>query len=405
MTYCNHEKFMAIALELAAKGFGKVSPNPMVGAVLVSQDGEIIGRGWHKKAGEEHAEVNAINDCSDGEALKSATIYVTLEPCSHYGKTPPCADLIIEKGIKNVVVACLDPFKLVAGRGIEKLRSAGINVTVGVLEAQARELNKRFLTYVERQRPYIILKWAQSADGAIDIVRTDNVKPAWLTGEDARKKVHEWRAQEDAIMVGRKTAQKDNPSLTVRAVDGKNPIRVVVDRNLQLPQSLNIFTDNQAKTLLFTDFKTEVLNFDARKMDKQNGGIFIPKFENTDHKIDNKFNKNIDKNIDKNSVQIAVNQQQTEIIKIDFSQNILPKILGELHSRKVESLIVEGGTVMLQSFIDQNLWDEARIFTTKYPISHHYPYISDPQPLIAPKIAGEVGYSDDILKIITPHRF
>lgn len=347
--------FMALALELAARGLGFTSPNPMVGAVVVSSDGEIIGSGWHEKCGEAHAEVNAVRSVADPSMLCGATLYVTLEPCAHFGRTPPCADMIIDRHIPRVVVACEDPFAKVAGRGIERMRSAGIDVVVGLMENEARELNRRFFTFLENWRPYIILKWAQSFDGAMDIVRSADLPPAWMTGEQARQLVHQWRGQEDAIMVGRRTAELDNPELTVRAVrtvqavQGRNPVRVVVDQHLALPPELKIF-NAAAPTILFTAADTVNINY-------------------------------------------------ADAYKIDYQVNTLPQILDVLHSRGIQSIIVEGGAQLLRSFIAQNLWDEARIFTARRPIGAYYPNIKNPHPIAAPSIVGrtveccEVGES------------
>lgn len=330
--------FMALALELAERGLGFTSPNPMVGAVVVSSDGEIIGSGWHEKCGEAHAEVNAVRSVADQSMLCGATLYVTLEPCAHFGRTPPCADMIVDRHIPRVVVACEDPFAKVAGRGIERMRHAGIDVVVGVMESEARELNRRFFTSVENHRPYIILKWAQSADGAMDIVRPHSQPPAWMTGEGARKMVHQWRGQEDAIMVGRRTAELDNPELTVRAAQGRNPVRVVVDQHLALPSELKIF-NAAAPTILFTAADTANINY-------------------------------------------------ADAYKIDYQADILPQILDVLHSRGIQSIIVEGGAQLLQSFIAQNLWDEARIFTADRSIGAYYPSIENLCPIMAPHVVG-----------------
>lgn len=227
------EKYISRCIQLARNGLCTTAPNPMVGAVIVHND-KIIGEGYHIRCGEGHAEVNAIASVKDESLLKESTIYVSLEPCSHYGKTPPCADLIIRKGIRRVVVGCIDPFSLVAGRGIQKLKDAGIDVTVGVLEKECRELIKRFVTFNTRQRPYITLKWAQSADGFIDVCRTDG-HPEVLSTPISSMYVHKQRAEHQAILIGRRTALLDNPSLTTRLWYGKNPVRLVIDRDLTLP--------------------------------------------------------------------------------------------------------------------------------------------------------------------------
>lgn len=310
----SNEKYMARCLELARKGAGNVSPNPMVGSVIVYND-QIIGEGYHEKYGEAHAEVNAVASVKNKELLKESTMYVTLEPCSHYGKTPPCSDLIIEKQIPRVVIGTVDPFAKVAGRGIEKLKKAGIDVTLDILGEECRELNKRFFTFHKKKRPYIILKWAQTLDGFIDIDRTaaNFGEPTWITGNKALQGVHKMRAEEDAIVVGTNTAQKDNPSLTVRHCEGKNPLRIVLDKSLRLSGNLNLF-DNSAETLVFNSLENKISG-------------------------------------------------KTEFIKIDFSQNIIAQILEILHKRNVLSLIVEGGKHLLDSFISENVWDEAHVYT------------------------------------------
>ncbi len=305
--------FMSRCLDLAKLGIASVAPNPMVGCVIAC-DGKIIGEGYHRKFGEAHAEVNAINSVTNHELLKNSTIYVSLEPCSHYGKTPPCTDLIISKKIPRVVVGCVDSFSQVSGRGIKKFIQAGCDVTVGVLEKESRELNKRFFTFNENKRPYIILKWAQTLDGFIDVIRTaDNqIEPTWITNEYSRILVHKWRSLETAIMVGTNTAEKDNPKLNVRDWTGTNPIRIVLDRQLRLSENLNFF-DKTIHTIVFTE-------------------------------KDKKSVKNID------------------YIKINFSNNIIRQILDYLYQIKVQSIIIEGGEKLIMSFVNQNIWDEARVF-------------------------------------------
>ena len=297
-------------LELASKGLESVSPNPMVGSVIVYQ-GEIIGEGYHIESGKEHAEVNAITSVKDKSLLKDSTLYVNLEPCAHFGKTPPCSNLIIEHKIPKVVIGCVDSFSDVNGKGIMKMEKAGIKVSVGVLEKESRELNKRFFTFHEKKRPYIILKWAESKDGLI--APKNQTAPFWMTSQDSKKLVHQFRAEEDAILVGRITAEKDNPSLTVREVTGKNPTRIVIDKDLKLSKKLNLF-NNQAKTIIFNTLKT----------------------------------KEIDSNY---------------YIKINFN-NLIKNILQELYKQNIQSLIIEGGAKTLQSFIDKKIWEEARIFTS-----------------------------------------
>lgn len=315
------EKYMARCIQLARCGRQGAAPNPMVGAVIVC-DGRIIGEGYHIRCGGPHAEVNAIRSVrpEDEALLRRSTIYVSLEPCAHYGKTPPCADLIVSKGIPRVVVGCVDPFSEVSGRGIEKLRHAGIEVTVGVLEKECLRLNRRFILSHTKKRPYVILKWAQSADGYIDKVRTsDTEPPVQFSTTRTAMLVHRLRADVKAIMVGRRTALLDNPSLTVRHWQGETPLRVVIDRSLTLPLHLRLF-DGSHPTLVFT--------------------------ERTDHP----------------------DLPNVEYCLIDFHAEVLPQILSTLYERKIQSLLVEGGTCLLQSFIDANLWDEARIETAPFTL-------------------------------------
>jgi diaminohydroxyphosphoribosylaminopyrimidine deaminase/5-amino-6-(5-phosphoribosylamino)uracil reductase len=307
-----HEKYMQRCLELAKKGLGTTYPNPLVGSVIVHKD-QIIGEGWHQKAGLPHAEVNAINSVEDTSLLTKATLYVNLEPCSHHGKTPPCSDLIIEKGIKKVVIGTVDPFAKVAGRGIKKLLAAGCEVFVGVLEGECEYLNRRFFTFHQKKRPYIILKWAQTSDGFIAPEMQKERKPVWITGTESRQLVHKWRAEEEAILVGTNTVLKDNPKLDSRLWKGKNPIRVVLDRELKTPGDFHVLN---GKT------KTIVLCENPEK-DKEN--LF---FES-----------------------------------VDFNDNIVEQICKILYRHHLQSLIVEGGSKTLQTFIDAGFWDEARVFT------------------------------------------
>lgn len=309
MSGLNH-MFMSRALELAELGRGAVSPNPMVGCVIV-HEGKIIGEGYHRAYGGPHAEVHAVNSVTDHQLLKNATVYVTLEPCAHWGKTPPCADLLVEKGLKKVVIAAFDSNPLVGGKGIQILRNAGIEVETGILEKEARRQNRRFFTQIEKQRPYVILKWAQTQDG---FVARNDFSSKWISGAQSRQLVHRWRAEEDAILVGKNTALHDNPRLDVRDWVGKNPIRVVLDVKLELPESLHLF-DQSIPTLCYNSRNTEI-------------------------------------------------RKNLEFVKLakDFS---ISAILCDLHSRKVQSLIVEGGSRVLNQFISSGLWDEARVFTSK----------------------------------------
>lgn len=309
-----HEKYIKRCIELAQNGFGTTYPNPMVGSVIV-HEGKIIGEGWHKKAGEPHAEVNAVQSVKDKSLLKKATIYVSLEPCSHFGKTPPCCDLIIANKIPNVVVGTVDPNEKVAGRGIKKLIENGINVTVGVLEEECNELNKRFFTFHQKKRPYIILKWAESQNGFLAPEKEigQERKPIWITNQYSRQLVHKWRSEEQAILVGTQTVIDDNPKLNTRDWSGNNPVRLVLDQNDRISKDSFVF-DDSVKTIVFS-----------------------------------KSEKNI-------------SAENTIFEKIDFNENVVSQILEVLYQHQIQSVIIEGGRQTLQSFIDSNLWDEARIF-------------------------------------------
>jgi len=252
----NHETYIKRCLQIAKNGLGSTRPNPMVGCVIVC-DKKIIGEGYTSAYGRNHAEVNAINSVKNKSLLKESTLYVTLEPCSHFGKTPPCSDLIIEHGIPNIIIGCVDDSEKVSGKGIEKLRNAGCNVTVGVLENECKKHHKRFFTFHNKKRPYIILKWAETSDGFIAPMTKDELKPVWITNELSRQLVHKWRAEEQAILVGSNTAMQDNPTLTVRDWIGQNPIRVVLDDKNILSKDLNVF-NNEAETILINS-KLEVM--------------------------------------------------------------------------------------------------------------------------------------------------
>lgn len=306
------EKYIKRCIELAKNGLGTTYPNPLVGCVIVYEN-TIIGEGWHKKSGEAHAEVIAIESVQNKELLSSSTLYVSLEPCSHFGKTPPCADLILKYKIPNVVIGTLDPNSKVAGKGIQKLLDAGVNVTVGILEKECNELNKRFFTFHKKNRPFIVLKWAESADGFISPKNKDEQKPVWISNEFSRQLVHKWRSEEQAILVGTQTIIDDNPSLTVRDWTGENPIRVIIDKENVIDLSSNAF-DKKAKTIVFSN-KDVVSNSD------------------TIHNI-----------------------------KINFEQNSNQEIVEKLFENNIQSVIIEGGRKTIQSFIDANLWDEARVF-------------------------------------------
>jgi diaminohydroxyphosphoribosylaminopyrimidine deaminase/5-amino-6-(5-phosphoribosylamino)uracil reductase len=329
-----HEKYMHRCIEIAALGAGNVSPNPMVGAVIV-HDGQIIGEGYHRQYGQAHAEVNAIGqvfaDFAGAEALlKKSTLYVSLEPCAHYGKTPPCADLIIKHRIPKVIVGCSDPFEQVDGRGIEKLKAAGIKVISGILEAECRWLNRRFFTRVQKQRPYVILKWAQTDDG---FIAPGDSSQFWITGNESRRLVHKWRGEEDAILVGRNTVAIDNPHLNTRLWPGKSPKRVVIDRKLELSSKLNIY-DQRAETLVFNELKTDI-----------EGKIKYIALE-------------------------------------DFERFVPQYILFQLYLQDIQSVIIEGGAHTLNSFIEEDLWDEARILTGNAVLG---------EGIVAPRITGIAG--------------
>ncbi len=308
------ELYMQRCIDLARLGLGSTAPNPMVGAVVV-HNGRIIGEGYHRHCGDHHAEVRAIMSVTNEKLLKKSTLFVSLEPCCHHGKTPPCTDLIIEKGIPAIVIGTADPYDEVAGKGIARLRGHGCNVKVGVMKDACRQLNKRFFTFHEKKRPYIILKWAQTADSFIDAEREPGAEkqPNWITSEKLRILVHKWRSEEQAIMVGTRTALKDNPKLNIRDWHGPSPTRIVLDRELKLPASIHLLDNSQV---------TIVVN---EKIEKTGG--------------------------------------KTRYMKLPFNDMLLHALTGRLYEEGLQSLFVEGGRQLLQSFIDQNLWDEARVFT------------------------------------------
>jgi diaminohydroxyphosphoribosylaminopyrimidine deaminase/5-amino-6-(5-phosphoribosylamino)uracil reductase len=296
----SHEVYISRCIEIAKNGLGNTRPNPMVGAVIVYNN-KIIGEGYTSAYGGSHAEVNAINSVGNKSLLKEATLYVTLEPCSHFGKTPPCSDLIIKHKIPNVVIGCIDDNIKVAGQGIKKLKNAGCKVIVGVLKHECKTHHKRFFTFHNKKRPYIILKWAETPDGFIAPKTKQEQKPVWITNSYSRQLVHKWRSEEQAILVGTNTVLEDNPSLTTRTWTGENPIRVVIDENEKLPKTLNVF-NNETETIL----------------------------------VSNKI--------------------------IDFSKNVVQQICDLLLKKNINSIIIEGGAKTLQTFIDTNFWDEARVF-------------------------------------------
>lgn len=314
MILISHETYIKRCIELAKNGLGTTYPNPLVGSVIV-YNGKIIGEGWHRKSGESHAEVIAIDSVKNKELLKESTIYVSLEPCSHFGKTPPCADLIIQHKIPRVVIGTIDPFAKVCGSGIAKLKKSGIKVEVGFLENECRELNKRFFTFHQKKRPYIILKWAQTQNGFIAPLQKKETKPVWISNEFSRQLVHKWRAEEQAIMVGTNTVLQDNPRLDIRSWTGENPIRIVLDRELKITSGFSVY-NKSVKTIFITE---------KERLSEHENQVFE---------------------------------------KIDFNKNVNIGILDVLYKHQIQSVIIEGGAVLLESFIKNDLWDEARVFTS-----------------------------------------
>ena len=312
-----HEKYILRCIQIAKNGLGSTFPNPMVGAIIV-HNSTIIGEGFTSPYGGSHAEVNAINSVKDKTLLNKASLYVTLEPCSHYGKTPPCADLIVKHKIPNVIIGLTDPHEKVAGAGIKKLKNAGCNVITGILEKECREHHKRFLCFYKKKRPYIILKWAETNDGFIAPLknkRSTNPEPFWITTKASRQLVHQWRSQEQAILVGTNTVLEDNPKLDVRNWYGKAPTRILIDRNLKIDTTKNTL-DLSVKTIVITS---------KLNKEKQVDGVFYE--------------------------------------LIDFDKPIAKEISNILYKHNILSVIIEGGSKTLQTFIDENLWDEARVFT------------------------------------------
>lgn len=331
---------MRRAIELAALGLGSTSPNPLVGCVLV-KDGQIIGEGYHQQYGQAHAEVNAVKSVNNPEDVKGATAYVTLEPCTFHGNTPPCTDLLIKHQVGKVIIGVLDPHERVNGTGVERLRAHGIEVETGLLEEEYQLVNRRFFTFHEKKRPYIILKWAETSDG---FIARKNFDSKWISNARSRQLVHKWRSEEDAILVGKNTAKHDNPALTVREWNGRNPKRVLIDLNLDLPAQGNLWND---------EAETFIVN---AKIDKKEG--------------------------------------IHEWIKVD-SKNYEADLLSQLHARKITSLIIEGGAKTLEGFIKKGLWDEARIFQSEQEFG---------EGITAPEITGnlieEKRVEEDILKIL-----
>jgi len=339
-----HEFYMKRCIELAKNGLGTTYANPLVGSVIV-HEGKIIGEGWHKKAGEPHAEVHAVNSVKDKSLLKEATIYVSLEPCSHFGKTPPCCDLIITKEIPNVVVGTVDPFARVAGKGIKKLVESGKNVIVGVLEDECNELNKRFFTFHQKKRPYIILKWAETADGFIAPVSKEEKSPVWITNQYSRQLVHKWRTEEQAILVGTTTVLEDNPRLDARDFYGNNPVRIVLDKSGKISE--NYYVQNNLQKTIFI---TESENYTTT--------------ENC---------------IYENAI---------------FDSQLISKICIILYKNEIQSVIIEGGSKTLQSFINIKLWDEARVFIGQTTFQN-----GTTAPIISGNLVASFDIMGDKLKI------
>jgi len=343
------EQYMLRCIQLAQQGAGYTAPNPMVGAVLVYND-EIIGEGYHERYGEAHAEVNCINQAiQNGHAtkLQQTTLYVSLEPCAHFGKTPPCTDLIIKHKIPKVVIGCLDPFVEVDGKGIEKLRTAGIDVTVDVLKKECEELNKRFFTFHEQHRPYIVLKWAQTKNKRINSGSSERLL---ISNEFTNRMVHQWRSEEASILVGTNTALMDNPQLTSRYFNGMQPVRLVLDKQLKMPSSANLMND-EAPTIIFNCHQHN-------------------------------------------------DEGQTKYHQINSDASAVHQIISSLYQQKIQSVLVEGGAQLLQSFIAEGMWDEARVITNDELI------VDD--GLAAPVLQGAIEYHkqkimNDTIKFYKPN--
>lgn len=333
-------EFMSRAVELAKLGGKDVVPNPQVGCVIVKQ-GKVIAEGYHEIYGGPHAEVNAFNALAPEIDLSNAVVYVTLEPCAHFGKTPPCAKLIIEKKPQKVVVACLDPNPLVAGKGVEMIRTEGIEVEVGVMEKEARELNIRFFVFHEKQRPYVVLKWAETADG---FVARKDYSSKWISCDESRRVVHQWRGEEQAIMVGANTAYYDNPRLNNRGEEGLDPLRVVLDWNLKVPDSHNLYQEGP-KTIVYNG-----------EMDRDAGNV--------------------------------------ELVKLKSRDTVIQDLFYDLYKRGVRSVLVEGGSWLLGEIIKKRAWDEARVFKSK---ALFHKGIS--APLMSEKLIDSQAIGSDMLHL------
>ncbi|MDG1333131.1 MAG: bifunctional diaminohydroxyphosphoribosylaminopyrimidine deaminase/5-amino-6-(5-phosphoribosylamino)uracil reductase RibD [Crocinitomicaceae bacterium] len=333
------EQMMHRCLQLAALGMGKVAPNPMVGAVIV-HNGKIIGEGYHQEFGGPHAEVNAVNSVKDHSVFSESTIYVTLEPCSHFGKTPPCADLLVEKNFKRVVVGTLDAHAKVFKKGIKRLEDHGIDVTVGVCEKECLDVNRAFFTFHEKKRPFVLLKWAQTKNRLLDNSEGKQGEVSWISKPETQVIVHRWRSELQAIMVGKNTVINDNPSLTIRAVAGTNPTRIVLDSRNEIPSTATV-KNSEVETIIF--------------------------------------------NVEKDGIE-------KDVLYIQLKELSPQLILESLYERNIQSVLIEGGQRVLQSFIDANLWDEARIITgnTAFKSGTAAPQIN------GQKIKEEVFFGDHI---------
>jgi diaminohydroxyphosphoribosylaminopyrimidine deaminase/5-amino-6-(5-phosphoribosylamino)uracil reductase len=351
-----HEQYMHRCLHLAKLAAGYTSPNPMVGAVLVYND-RIIGEGYHKIYGGPHAEVNCINSVreDDKRLIGDATMYVSLEPCAHFGKTPPCADLIIRSGIRKCVIACRDPFNEVNGKGIEKLKSAGVYIETGILQEQAIELNRRFFTFHTKHRPFVILKWAQTADGVIgtDFDSSGNFERLLISNDYSNRIVHRWRSEEAAIIVGTNTALLDDPSLTTRLWHGPSPIRLVIDMKLALPSSLKLF-DGSQPTIIFNGIRH----------DETGNPVYY---------------------------------------QLMHDENLVHQVCNALYQLNIQSVIVEGGARLLQSFVDAGMWDEARVIRSHsiYAADNGLKGVSAPEMAVAEKI-NEIDMMNDTIEFYVP---
>ena len=340
-----HEKYILRCIELAKKALSTTYPNPRVGCVIVHKD-IIIGEGYTSPYGGNHAEVNAIESVKDKSLLSQASLYVTLEPCSHFGKTPPCSDLIIKHKIPNVIIGTVDTNEKVSGRGIKKLIEAGCTVKIGVLEDECNEHHKRFFTFHNKKRPYIILKWAQSEDGFISPAHKNSMKPVWITNTYSRQLVHKWRSEEQSILVGTKTIFDDNPSLTTRDWKGNSPVRIVIDRELKTKKNCSVW-DKSVKTIFLSDITI-----------KEEG------------ELDN-----------------------IHIEKIDFTKDIALQICNILYKHELLSVIIEGGTKTIQTFINAGLWDEARVFSSSLNFIE-----GTKAPILSGNLVSNQKIIDDTLK-------